>query len=62
MDIHSVLPSEFESGFAIFKDDEVVATELDFGNAAEHEMVLSEKHPDSKFTIRKFSKFGEIMH
>ena len=50
-----------ENGFAIFKDDAVVAVESDFGNAAEHEMVLSEMNPDSKFTIREFRKFGAII-
>ena len=30
---------------------EVVATETDFGNAAELEMVLSEMNPNEKFTI-----------
>ena len=35
------------------KDGVTVAIENDFGNAAEHEMVLSEMHPDDKFTIVK---------
>jgi hypothetical protein len=35
------------------KDGETVAIETDFGNAAEHEMVLSEIHPEEKFTIVK---------
>lgn len=35
------------------KSGETVAVETDFGNAAEHEMVLSEMHPDEKFTIVK---------
>ena len=30
---------------------ETVATEGDFGNAAEHEMVLSEMNPTENFTI-----------
>ena len=51
----------FENGFAIFKDDTVVAVESDFGNAAEHEMVLSEMNPDSNFTIREFREFGAII-
>ena len=50
-----------ENGFAIFQDDTVVSVEADFGNAAELEMVLSEMHPDSKFTIREFRKFGAII-
>ena len=35
------------------KDGVTVAIETDFGNAAEHEMVLSEMHPEEKFTIVK---------
>ena len=35
------------------KSGETVAVETEFGNAAEHEMVLSEMHPDEKFTIVK---------
>ena len=35
------------------KDGATVAIEEDFGNAAEHEMFLSELHPDEKFTIVK---------
>ena len=54
-----------ENGFAVFQDDTMVSVEADFGNAAcsaaELEMVLSEMHPDSKFTIRKFRNFGEII-
>ncbi len=51
-----------ENGFAIFKDGVVVATEGDFGNAAELEMVLSEMNPDSKFEIRRFENHGAIIH
>ena len=50
-----------ENGFAVFQDDAVVSVEADFGNAAKLEMVLSEMHPGSKFTIRKFRNFGEII-
>jgi len=35
------------------KDGVTVAVETDFGNAAEHEMILSETHPKEKFTIVK---------
>ena len=35
------------------KDGVTGAIEEDFGNAAEHEMVLSEMHPEEKFTIVK---------
>ena len=35
------------------KDGVPVAVEEAFGNAAEHEMVLSEMHPEEKFTIVK---------
>ena len=35
------------------KDGVTVGVEEDFGNAAEHEMVLSEMHPEEKFTIVK---------
>ena len=35
------------------KNGETIAIEEDFGNAAEHEMFLSELHPDEKFTIVK---------
>ena len=35
------------------KDGVTVAIEEDVGNAAEHEMVLSEMHPEEKFTIVK---------
>tara|TARA_B100000131_G_C17954881_1_gene547990 strand:+ start:510 stop:764 length:255 start_codon:yes stop_codon:yes gene_type:complete len=50
-----------ENGFAVFLDDTVVSIGDDFGHAAELEMVLSEMHPDSKFTIREFRKFGAII-
>ena len=50
-----------KEGFAIFKNDTVVAIEEDVGNAMELHMVLSEADEDSEFTIRRFKDFGAII-
>ena len=44
------------------KDGVTVAVEEDFGNAAEHEMVLSEMHPEEKFTIVKVLRKSRILN
>lgn len=43
-----------DSGFVILKDGEIVGKEQDFGNACELQMILDERHPDSKIQVKEF--------
>ena len=48
--------------FWILKDNVKIWQETDFGNACEHQMVLSEQSPDSTFEVREVDDFVWLNH